>query len=198
MTNDIKTQLQTDFQNAKVQGSTRVARIRDILRSAASQTIDEVKQGSGEIREIATGRFSTVIDTLDDTLDDRTTNPSSETHSTDQRPLKPLLARLFAAVKTRLVTQFKYQTVKLDDDLGERYGDRYQAGKQRLDQVAGQMAERYHQAISEAKAQGSTPFAQTQAGIQDQAGAFGTAAARTEQQIKQRLKSLWQTTTTKL
>jgi hypothetical protein len=194
MTNDIKTQLQTDFQNAKVQGSTRVARIRDILRSAASQTIDEVKQGSGEIREIATGRFSTVIDTLDD----GETNPSSETHSTDQRPLKPLLARLFAAVKTRLVTQFKYQTVKLDDDLGERYGDRYQAGKQRLDQVTGQMAERYHQAIAEAKAQGSTPFAQTQAGIRDQAGAFGTAAARTEQQIKQRLKSLWQTTTGKL
>jgi hypothetical protein len=194
MTNDIKTQLQTDFQNAKAQGSTRVARIRDILRSAASQTIDEVKQGSGEIREIATGRFSTVIDTLDD----RTTNPSSETHSTDQRPLKPLLARLFAAVKTRIVTQFKYQTVKLDDDLGERYGDRYQAGKQRLDQVTDQMAERYHQAIAEAKAQGSTPFAQTQAGIRDQAGAFGTAAARTEQQIKQRLKSLWQTTTSKL
>jgi hypothetical protein len=194
MTNDIKTQLQTDFQNAKVQGSTRVARIRDILRSAASQTIDEVKQGSGEIREIATGRFSTVIDTLDKGK----TNPSSETHATDQRPLKPLLARLFAAVKTRLVTQFKYQTVKLDDDLGGRYGDRYQAGKQRLDQVASQMAERYHQAIAEAKAQGSTPFAQTQAGIQDQAGAFGTAAARTEQQIKQRLKSLWQTTTNKL
>ncbi len=194
MTNDIKTQLQTDFQNAKLQGSTRVARIRDILRSAASQTFDEVKQGSGEIREIATGRFSTVIDTLDE----GETNPSNETHATDQRPLKPLLARLFAAVKTRLVTQFKYQTVKLDDDLGERYGDRYQAGKQRLDQVTGQMAERYHQAIAEAKAQGSTPFAQTQAGIQDQAGAFGTAAARTEQQIKQRLKSLWQTTTTKL
>jgi hypothetical protein len=194
MTNDIKTQLQIDFQNAKLQGSTRVARIRDILRSAASQTMDEVKQGSGEIREIATGRFSTVIDTLDE----GETNPSSETHSTDQRPLKPLLARLFAAVKTRLVTQFKYQTVKLDDDLGERYGDRYQAGKQRLDQVTGQMAERYHQAIAEAKAQGSTPFTQTQAGIQDQAGAFGTAAARTEQQIKQRLKSLWQTTTTKL
>lgn len=194
MTNEIKTQLQTDFQNAKVQASTRVARIRDILRSAASQTIDEVKQGSGEIREIATGRFSTVIDTLDN----GETNPSSEAYSTDQRPVKPLLVRLFAAVKTRLVTQFKYQTVKLDDDLGGRYGDRYQAGKQRLDQVASQMAERYHQAIAKAKAQGSTPFAQTQAGIQDQAGAFGTAAARTEQQIKQRLKSLWQTTTNKL
>lgn len=194
MTNDIKTQLQTDFQNAKVQGSTRAARIRDILRSAASQTIDEVKQGSGEIREIATGRFSTVIDTLDE----GETNPSSETHSANQRPLKPLLARLFAAVKTRLVTQFKDQAIQLDDDLGERYGDRYQAGKQRLDQVAGQMAERYHQAIAEAKAQGSTPFAQTQAGIQDQASAFGTAAARTEQQIKQRLKSLWQGATTKL
>ncbi len=194
MTNDIKTQLQTDFQNAKLQGSTRVARIRDILRSAASQTFDEVKQGSGEIREIATGRFSTVIDTLDEGQP----NPSGEANFTDTRPLKPLLARLFTAVKTRLVTQFKYRAVKLDDDLGERYGDRYQAGKQRLDQVTDQMAERYHQAIAEAKAQGSTPFAQTQAGIQDQAGAFGTAAARTEQQIKQRLKSLWQTTTTKL
>jgi hypothetical protein len=194
MTNEIKTQLQTDFQNAKVQTSTRVARIRDILRSAASQTIDEVKQGSGDIREIATGRFSTVIDTLDN----GEMNPSSEAYSTDQRPVKPLLARLFAAVKTRLVTQFKSQTVKLDDDLGERYGDRYQVGKQRLEQVAGQMAERYHQAISEAKVQGSTPFAQTQVGIQHQAGAFGTAAARTEQQIKQRLKSLWQKTTSKL
>lgn len=194
MTNDIKTQLQTDFQNARVQGSTRAARIRDILRAAASQTIDEVKQGSGEIRNIATDSFSTVVDTLGQ----GTTDASNETNSTTPRSFKTLFSMLFTAVKTRIVTQFKHQAVKLDDDLGERYGDRYQAGKQRLDRVAGQMAQRYHQAISDAKAQGTTPFAQAQIGMQNQAGTFGTAAARTEQKIKQRLKSLLQTPTTKL
>jgi hypothetical protein len=194
MANEIKTQLKTNLQNAKAQGSTRVARIRDILQAAASQTIDEVKQGSGEIREIATGTFSTVVESL---TDDETA-PSTEASPTDSVAAKPLLAKVFAALKTQLVTQFKHRAVKLDGDLGKRYGDRYQTGKQRLDQVTSQMADRYHQAIANAKAQGSTPFTQTQAGIQDQAGAFGSAAARTEQQIKQRLKSFFQTTTTKL
>jgi hypothetical protein len=194
MANEIKTQLKTDLQNAKNQGGTRAARIREILRAAVVQTFDEVKQGTGEIRAIATDSFSTVVDTLED---DKTT-ASSEANATEKNATKPLMAKLFVAIKTRLFTQFRHQAIKLDDELGARYGDRYQAGKQRLDRVANQMTERYHQAVATAKEQGSTPLQQTQVDMQDRAGALGAAAARTEQQIKLRLKSLLQTTASKL
>jgi hypothetical protein len=191
---DIKAQLKNNLQNVKDRGNTRAARIRDILKAAASETIAEVKQGTGEMREIATDTFSTVVNTLEE----GEANPSAEPASADSAPSTPLLTKLFAALKTRLVAQFKHRAVKLDDSLGERYGDRYQTSKERLSQVAGQMAQRYQQEIETAKAQGSTPIQQTQADLHDRAGAFGSAAARTEQKIKQRLKSLVQTTVTKL
>jgi hypothetical protein len=194
MANEIKAQLKTNLQNVKAQGSTRAARIRDILKAAASETIAEVKQGSGEMRTIATDTFSTVVNTLDEGK----VNPTSESASADSAPSNSILTKLFSAFKTRLTKQFKQQAVKLDSGLGARYGDRYQTSKQRLGQVANQMTQRYQQKIETAKAQGSTPLQQTQVGIQDRAGAFGAAAARTEQQIKQRLKSLVQTTVTKL
>jgi hypothetical protein len=190
MANEIKAQLKTELQNAKAQGQTRATRIRDILKTAAAQTIDEVKQGSSEMRNIATGTFSTVVDTL---ADDEAVS-STEANPSDKRNLNPLLKRLFIAAKTRLVAQFKQRAVKLDDELGERYGDRYQTSKQRIDQVASQVSQRYQQAVATAQAEGSTPLQQTHVQMQDRAGTFGTVAARTEQQIKQRLKSLLQTT----
>jgi hypothetical protein len=194
MANDIKAQLKANLQDAKAQGSTRAARIRDILKTAASDTIAEVKQGSGEMRAVATDTFSTVVNTLDEDK----ANPAAESVSTGTASSKSLIAKLFAALKTRLVGQVKQQAVKLDDGLGERYGDRYQTSKERLSQVAGQVAQRYQQEIATAKAQGSTPLQQTQVEMHDRAGAFGAAAARTEQQIKQRLKAFVQTTVTKL
>jgi hypothetical protein len=190
MANEIKAQLKTELQNAKAQGQTRATRIRDILKTAAAQTIDEVKQGSSEMRNIATGTFSTVVDTL---ADDEAVS-STEANPSDKRNLKPLLKRLFIAAKMRLVAQFKQRAVKLDDELGQRYGDRYQTSKQRIDQVASQVSQRYQQAVATSQAQGSTPLQQTHDQMQDRVGTFGTVAARTEQQIKQRLKSLLQTT----
>jgi hypothetical protein len=194
MANDIKAQLKNTLQNAKAQGSTRATRIRDILKAAASETIAEVKQGTGEMRSIATDTFSTVVSTLDE----GDVNPAAESTSTGAASSKSLIAKLLAALKTRLVGQVKQQAVKLDDGLDARYGDRYQTSKERLSQVAGQVAQRYQQEIAMAKAQGSTPLQQTQVSMHDRAGTFGAVAARTEQQIKQRLKSLVQTTVTKL
>jgi hypothetical protein len=194
MANDIKAQLKNTLQNAKVQGSTRATRIRDILKAAASETIAEVKQDTGEMRSIATDTFSTVVNTLDE----GTVNPSAEPTSTGTAPSKPLLPTLFAAIKNRLVAQFKQQAVKVDDGLGARYGDRYQISKQRLAQVADQVAQRYQQEIAASQAQGSTPLQQTQVEMHERAGAFGAVAARTEQKIKQRLKAFVQTTVTKL
>ena len=190
MANEIKAQLKTELQNAKAQGQTRATRIGDILKSAAAQTIDEVKQGSSEMRNIATGTFSTVVDNLAD--DDAAS--STEANSGDKRNLKPLLKRLFIAAKTRLVAQFKQRAVTLDDELGVRYGDRYQTSKQNIDRVASQVSQRYQQAVATAQAEGSTPIQQTHNQMQDRAATFGTAVARTEQQIKQRLKLLLQTT----
>jgi hypothetical protein len=194
MAHDIKAQLKTNFQNAKAQGSTRAARIRDILKAAASETIAEVKQGSGDVRAMATDTFSTVVNTIDNDE----INPAAESVSTSTASSKSLFTKLFLALKTRLATQVKHQAVKLDDGLNARYGDRYQASKQRVGQVAAQVAQRYQQEIATAQAQGSTPLQQTQVKMHERAGAVGAVAARTEQQIKQRLKAFVQTTVTKL
>jgi hypothetical protein len=194
MANDIKAQLRTNLQNAKAQGGARAARIRDILKTAASETIAEVKRGSGDMRAIATDTFSTVASTTDESR----VNPSAEPTSTGTALSKPLLPRLFAAFKTRLTEQVKHQAVKIDDGLGARYGDRYQTGKERLGQAASQVSQRYQQEIETAKAKGSTPLEQTQVEMHDRAGSFGAVAARTEQQIKQRIKAFVQATVTKL
>jgi hypothetical protein len=193
MANSIKSQMKTDFQQAKVQGGNRISRIRAIIRDAASQTVAEVKQGSGEIQGIAKGTFSTVVETLTD----EPTEPNSDAKSASLT-LKQLVAKVFAVVKTKLSRQVKQQATKIDSELNERYGDRYETSKQNLGKGLDQAAERYRQAIATAKAQGSVPLHQKQAEIQEKVGSVGAAAARKEQQIKQYLKSVFQTKAAKL
>jgi hypothetical protein len=192
MANSIKAQVKQDFQQLKAQGGNRISRIREIIQEAAAQTIAEVKQGSGDIQGIAKGTFSTVAETL--TEDKTQSDPESKNSSAT---LKQLAARTFAAVKPKLSGQIQHQATKLDAELTERYGSRYQGSKQRIGEGLDQATEHYRQAIATAKAQGTVPLQQKQAEIQEKAGLFGAAIARKEQQVKQYVKSILKTSTTK-
>jgi hypothetical protein len=57
-------QIKTDLHRAQQEGQLRAERIREILRSAISQATVEVKQGSGELREISKEAFAAVVETL--------------------------------------------------------------------------------------------------------------------------------------
>lgn len=64
MTNPIKEQIAADLQKAKATGGTRVERIRKIFQEAFSQTAVELREGTDELRTIAKGSTSVVIDSL--------------------------------------------------------------------------------------------------------------------------------------
>lgn len=64
MTNPINEQIAADLQKAKATGGTRVERIRKIFQDAFSQTAVELREGTDELRSIAKGSTSVVIDSL--------------------------------------------------------------------------------------------------------------------------------------
>lgn len=64
MTNPIKEQIAADLQKVKTTGGTRVERIRQIFQEAFSQTAVELREGTDELRSIAKGSTSAVIDNL--------------------------------------------------------------------------------------------------------------------------------------
>ena len=101
---------------------------------------------------------------------------------------------LFTTLKNRLVVELKSRLITLDATLTTRYGDRYQAVKQRVEKLADQ----YNNAIANAEAQGSDPLQQKQTEFETKVGEAGTSVARKELQIRQQLKDLLQTAAAKL
>ncbi len=64
MTDSVKDRITNDLQTAKSAGNLRAERIRDIVQSAVSQAVVELKEGSGEIRLVVQDAISAVIETL--------------------------------------------------------------------------------------------------------------------------------------
>lgn len=187
MADSIKDRITTDFQKVKTQGGTRVVRIGEIVREAASQAVTELKAGSSEVGTIAKDSFSTIASTLNE----ESSNSSEETTSSSS---KTAIKNLFTTLKNRLSVELKSRWLTLDATLTTRYGDRYSAVKQRVEKLADQ----YNNAIANAEAQGSDPLHQKQTEFENKVGEAGTSVARKEQQIRQQLKDLLQTAAAKL
>ncbi|GAB4375904.1 MAG: hypothetical protein Kow00121_22150 [Elainellaceae cyanobacterium] len=64
MSNSVKERISDDLKRAKAEGSLRTERIRDIVRAAVSQAVDELKAGSGEVRVIAKDAIAAVMENL--------------------------------------------------------------------------------------------------------------------------------------
>lgn len=87
--------------------------------------------------------------------------------------------------------RFVEQMSALDRRLTLQYGDRYTTLKQKLDGTQ----ERYKQARSEAERSGVIPLEQQQEAARDRFAQAGSKAARQEDAIKQKVKTLWHTVT---
>lgn len=61
MSNPIKERITTDLKQVKEVGQVRTDRVREIIRSAASQLASELKAGSGELRGLVKDIFSSAI-----------------------------------------------------------------------------------------------------------------------------------------
>jgi DNA repair exonuclease SbcCD ATPase subunit len=64
MADVLKEQIIADLQKAKSEGKLRTERIREIVKSAVSQAVIEVKAGTGEIRTVSRNILATVIENL--------------------------------------------------------------------------------------------------------------------------------------
>jgi hypothetical protein len=62
MSDSIKDKISTDLQKIKEEGSSRTDKIRQIVRSAVSEAVAEVKEGSSEIRTVVQEAVSAVLD----------------------------------------------------------------------------------------------------------------------------------------
>lgn len=109
-----------------------------------------------------------------------------------QPVFKVIKTQLFARLHQKY-SEFKTQTVNLDANLTERYGDRYIAVKQRLEKVAAW----YTTVTAQARTMEPTILQQKQAKVENKLGEAGVTLAQKERHVKQQLKELWQTAVTK-
>lgn len=78
MSTGFKDHITADLQKVKQVGGTKVEKIRKIFQDALSQTVTELKEGTGEIRSIAQTSKSTLLDTLKEPQSPTVTPPPVE------------------------------------------------------------------------------------------------------------------------
>jgi hypothetical protein len=188
MSDSIKDRLATDFEKVKTTSGTRLTRIGEVFKNAVSQAVNEFKEGSGEIGLITKDTVSTISRDLNQNTEETTSENAS---SAD---FKTLATRIFKVLSAEL----NVQIVKLDAKLTERYSDRYLTAKQSAKQRLERFSVWYQNAKENAEATGSDPLQTKQLELENQIGEAGISVAKKEQQIKQHLKGLFQTATTKL
>lgn len=180
MSDSLKVRLKTDLQAIKTEGGNRTSRIREIIQTAATQSMTELKEGMGEIRATANQSISTVAQTLNDAE----TPESSEA---------PSFSTIFKGLGKRLVNQLRSQLVNLDAKLVTQYGNRYETVKQRI----GLFQLWYDKTKANAEASGIDPVQQKQAEIELKIANQGAFVARKEQQIRQQVKEYLNTVISK-
>ena len=188
----VKESISEDLQKAKTEGKNRIERISQIIRDAFSQTLVEVKEGSSEVQTIAKGTVSTLKQRLDLAPEGTTeidwqhqlNRAKTSYQNLDQQSSVWHSAKILD-LRQRLETRLN----SLDGQLSERYGDRYQTFKLRLQPLTNW----YFNTRAAAEAAGTPSVEQMQTEVGIKVGELGQSFAQTEQQIKQRVKQLWQT-----
>ena len=194
MSASIKDSITANLQKAKSEGRVRAARIWGIVRDAFSQTLVEVKEGSGEIRATVNETVFKVLETVNKT-DEGTAQQFTSTSS------KSIILAVFKAIRNRLLpylhhqyTELKERAVNLDANLTERNSDRYVALKQRLERIAAW----YNNVAAQATTMEPNILQQRHAEFENKLGEAGATLARKERHVKQQLRKIWQIATVKL
>ncbi len=254
MTTDIKDRITDDLQKAKQEGGLVADRIREIVKLAVTESIGEIKQGSGEIKTIASDAIAAVMElvkekrqtakadlmasiegiidgirasrqaeidqtqtqiaeletTLDvqaQALDDEVenalvaiethVNAPSDTDATVASDFKILLTKALATVREtkqfaiaqEQYTKLRDKLAQFDDQLTQRYGDRYAQIKHQFESSWASAKQWYDQQRAESSTGKPTPVETLQADLETKAAQAGTTAAQTEQELKTQVKS---------
>jgi predicted nucleic acid-binding Zn-ribbon protein len=172
--------------------------VEGLVEGVDDATRITIEQAQGQIDEL-----QAVIDEQDQVLDsaiegaiaalDRTEQASGQTDNT--RTVRSRLEDLVADLRNKQWgrVQQQYQTLKvqldrLDQRLAERYGDRYQALKDQVEE-----AKVWYEDTKARVAEGEeSPGDQAQRQIETQGQSLGTTVAQIEIAVKRRLQALWE------
>ena len=146
MTTSVKERLKTDLEQAQIGGKQRSAKISDILKSAASMTVEEIKEGSADLHVLTRKSLADLLEELhvnSDEVDVAATAPIADTAAADEAPTWPaILKQALAIVRDRKgdwLQEFKAHwqknAAKFDNDMTDEYGDRYRKTKSVFRQV---------------------------------------------------------------
>ncbi|WP_421657666.1 hypothetical protein [Leptothermofonsia sp. ETS-13] len=169
----VKDRIVTEFEKVKNQERMRAERVQEIVREAFSQAVFEVKEGSGEIRAIAQNAISVTVEELKEKGKDA----------------KESFANPFdaGAEKEKLKEQFTWlgkKLAELDSKLTARFSERLATAKQRLTEKA----RGWYGSLSEEK----------QAELESKFVEIKQTLLGKQQQIRQRLREMLQSTASKL
>ncbi len=236
----IKERITKDLEQVKEKGTVRTQKIREIVQSAVSDAVSEIKDGSVEVRTIAQDAVTAVIEHFKSKGNDAKNEvmaamegvvsgvSSKQENTTTDKPMDEkqildavdgalvaveknqqktpfsfmsIVLGLFNILKKRFFTNLQKESVYLKDllanwdvKLTEKHGDRYTQVKQRWE-----TAQTSYQETKTKIANGENPpVNQYQAEVEDKAAKAGATVAQTEVVIRQQLKTLLQTTASKL
>ena len=148
MTTSVKERLKTDLEQAQQGSKQRAAKISDILKSAASMTVDELKEGSAELHVLTRKSLAELLEELQVDADEAdaaaaATEPIADEANTEAAPTwQAILKRAVAIVRDRkgdwlqaFKAHLQENAAKFDGDLTDEYGDRYLKTKSVFRQV---------------------------------------------------------------
>ena len=138
MANTHQERIAENLKKIRTEGGVRTQRIGQILQTAFVETTTELKAGVTHIRPMAKEVTDTAVNDfkqkgqkvatkLNDAWTDQGDSPDLPAQ------LRSLLASIAKTLKASLFPHVKEQAETLDSTLTERYGERYDAFKQRLE-----------------------------------------------------------------
>jgi hypothetical protein len=152
-----------------------------------------LKEGSSELSE-------TAKDTLSSTANEwksRTNTQSSASEDSERYPkIKPIaaLSSLVQTIKNQSSReQLKEKLANLDSNLASRYGQRYEEISQKRRDVL----DWYNKTLLTSEAEGSNLIQDRQESLNRKSANVGASVARTEQKIKQYLRTILKSAGTK-
>jgi hypothetical protein len=186
MSDTLKDRFTTNLQKAKVTGSKRASSIQKIIKDAALQTLNELKEGGSELGKTAKDTLSAttnewkIRENLEPVELDNSAGPS-KTRTT------AALSSLVQRIKNQSSPeQLREKLADLDANLAARYGQRYEE----LSQKRRDVLDWYSRTLSNSEVEGSNPIQNQQDSLYQKSANIGASVARQEQKIKQYLRTI--------
>ena len=185
MSDNIKDRIIANVSQVRETGSKRVSSIKKIIAEAASQTVDEFREGTSEIRENARDVLKSAVAELKESENVQALGATGKRVMTNP---KETVSSLLKNVKNRpIADQLREKAANLDSELSERYGEQYES----LSQKRRQVVEWYSKTLENSNAEGVIPVDKHQARAHDRVSQAGSSVARKEQQIKDYFKTVF-------